>query len=138
MTLIRTRAWDWQERLAQVAAQYRTFEYGENDCALFAFRCVDAMCGTDMVAQIRERFNYRDEESAEALIVAGGGLPRMIEEFLGAPIRAAFAAPGDLVLARNGDGKPIITVMIGHYLVAPHADGPLHLPYSAGLLCWRV
>lgn len=131
---------DWQERLAEAVkhTQIVPFSYGVHDCCMWAAYCIDQMCDTDYVNQVVERLNYHSEAEANAVIANAGGLDNIVSEFLGEPIPGAFAAPGDVVLARNGDEKPIITVMVGHHLVGPGPDTVHHLPFSAAMKCWRV
>lgn len=96
------------------------------------------MCDTGYARQIVDRFNYSSRDGADAVIDSGGGLVHLISGFLGEPIRGAFAAPGDVVLARNGDGNPVVGLVVGHHVIGPGPEGLVSLPVSAIALCWRV
>ena len=135
-----SRRSDWHARLHDAVEQSKiiTFSYGLHDCCLWVARCVDVMCDTRFCAAIRERFNYRDEASATEVLNAGGGLPALVEEFLGPPTNPKLAAPGDVVLARNGDGLPILGIVVGHNIVVAGQSGVIALPPSAAVLCWKV
>ena len=52
---------DWPERLFTVikAAQSSKFEWGENDCAIFVFACVEAMTGVDHMKELRGKYSCR-------------------------------------------------------------------------------
>lgn len=138
MTQIKRRD-DWMDRLVVAVkdANALPFRYGVHDCCLWAAHCVDRMCDTNIARSIIERFNYSDEQSANAIIAAAGGLKELVSEFLGDPIPSAFAAPGDIVIARNGD-QALVAVVIGHNIIAPTSDGLTVLPFANGVLCWKV
>lgn len=131
---------DWQTRLHGCVETARVipFEYGLHDCCLWAAHCIDAMCDTQFARRVKERFNYSSEDSAQAVILAGGGLAKLITEFLGEPVRGVMAAPGDVVLARQDDDQPIVGVVVGHRVVAPGPHGIATLSMGRAVLCWRV
>jgi len=137
-----TRREDWLDRLHHAVSigTLVPFAYGVHDCVLWAAYCIDQMCDTTHVQRIGETFNYHDEDAANAVIMTGGGLAKLISEWLGGqePISAKRAAPGDVVLARNEDGKPIVGIVLGHNIVVPGPTGVIAIPYSAGVLAWRV
>lgn len=131
---------DWQARLHECVevARILPFKYGLHDCCLWAAHCIDAMCDTQYVRQVKERLNYNSKETADAVILSAGGLPRLVSEFLGEPRRDAFAAPGDVVLTRGPDGEALIGVVVGHRIVAPGPSGVLSIPAAKTLLYWKV
>lgn len=135
-----SRRSDWSVRLYAAVDQAMTlpFIYGVHDCCLWAARCVDVMCDTTFVRDIAERFNYRDADSANAVLEQGGGMLALVTEFLGEHSSPKYAAPGDVVLARNGDGLPIIGVIVGHSVVVPGERGAIVLPYDSAIVCWKV
>ena len=131
---------DWMTRLQECVdnARLLPFVYGVHDCCLWAAHCVDAMCDTHLAVDVLDRLNYHDKESADAAIAAAGSLHELVSEFMGAPISAKFAAPGDMVVARDPAGLPIVAIVVGHTLVAPGEGGISVLPYSSAVLCWKV
>lgn len=131
---------DWSMRLAEAVEDARIlpFAYGVNDCCLWAAHCVDAMCDTSLASKIGSTFRYTNKEEADQAIADGGGLHALTERFLGKPVSARMAAPGDVVLARNGDGTVIIGICFGHAILAPGENGLLTLPYENGVMCWKV
>jgi len=130
---------DWMERLQGCVenAKLLPFRYGVHDCCLWAARCVDEMCGTNHVYAIESRFNYSDEDSANAVIVAGKGLLALVDEFLGDHTGKQWAAPGDVVLVRNA-GRALVGIVVGHSVIAPSDHGLLVLPYDDIAVCWKV
>lgn len=73
MSLTRVKHWDTVALHAFLLERvHQPFEWGKNDCALFAADAVLAMTGTDIAAEFRGK--YTDEASAFALIktVTGG------------------------------------------------------------------
>lgn len=131
---------DWMQRLQECVAHARVtrFEYGSHDCCTWAAQCVDAMCGTHLLEDIHERYNYSTEDGALAICSAVGGLATLVGERLGAPQRASFAAPGDVVLARDGHERPIVGVVVGHQVVVPGDAGIVCLGFERIAICWKV
>lgn len=133
---------DWMMRLADAVESVRAlpFAYGLHDCCTFTAHCLDKMCDTDLMARMQSEDAYTDEEGAYARIAAAGGLQALITKYLGEPMpNALFAAPGDVALAENGDGREIIGVIIGHQIIAPAAPrGVLALPIAQMRAAWKV
>lgn len=114
---------DWLERLHEEleAAADRVFAWGGHDCARFAARCVDAMCGSAFEVALGER--YSDEDSARAWL-ASADFAELVTEHIGAPMpNPRFAQPGDVVLWVNDRGEPTLGIIVGHHVVAAAPRG---------------
>lgn len=131
---------DWQERLHGAVEMARgiPFRYGVHDCCLWAARCIDVMCDTRLTQQVVDRFNYTDKDGADAIIAAAGGLDKLLSSFLGEPVRGTYAAPGDVVLARDAEDAAFVGVIVGHHVIGPGPDGITILPHGSAILCWKV
>ncbi len=95
---------DWRSRLfAVIQNSNRPFEWGENDCALFAARCAEAVLGIDYAEGWRG--TYSDMDGAMAALAAHGytDLPSLLIGILGAEaeIHPSRARRGDLVLIQT-------------------------------------
>lgn len=108
------------------------FAYGSHDCCTFVARCVDAMTGSDLLADLQTR--YTDKTSALRFIAEAGGFTEAVSSFLGQP-EHGWPRRGDVVLVDTQDG-PGVGVCIGPDVAVAH-DGVALQPVTSGLV-WRV
>jgi hypothetical protein len=131
---------DWLERLwSEIdAASVRDFEWGAQDCCLFAARCVDAMVdGSEYVAELQAA--YHDKTSALRFLVGQGGLAEAVTTRFGSPISWPQAMRGDLCLIPTADGVGSLGVCVGPTVVCVHeAHGIAYMPTDQALACWGV
>jgi hypothetical protein len=132
-----TRLPDWQLRLADLIAKRQTmpFAWGQNDCALFAADCVQAITGQDPAPAGLRR--HRTAKQACRQLVRHGGLASIASSALGQPRPAAFAQVGDVVLAAAGK-RPMLAVCNGCTAMAPGPVGLVQVPIDPQAQCWRV
>lgn len=130
-----TRRNDWQLQLERfVAARAeRAFEWGVNDCALFAADCVEALTGERLLSNLR---GY-DGRGALRLLADRGGLRGIATEALGEPVAPAFAAVGDVVLLRMGDSEAL-GICNGTVAMGPGPAGIEIVGMDAALAAWKV
>lgn len=128
---------DWQVRYAAFIAQRQPmpFAWGSNDCAIFAADCVLALTGVD-VALPELRQHSTDLQAARAL-KDHGGLVGIATAALGAPVTAAYAQIGDVVLSKAGI-RDMLAICNGGTAVAPGPAGLVHLPLDLYAMCWRI
>ena len=127
---------DWEARLSDwLAAQRgRPFEWGRNDCVLFAAGAVQAMTGRDPAADVRGTWSTRIGALRALKEQSARGVADVVwfEE-----IEPAHAMRGDLVLARQSLG-----VCIGRVAMFVGEDGgeagPVPLPRAEWARAWRV
>lgn len=126
---------DWQLRLEAFARERRNvpFSWGSNDCALFAADCVQALTGVQLCPELR---GY-DGRGALRLLQEHGGLQGLATEALGEPIAPVFAAVGDVVLLRMGEGQAL-GVCNGVVAIGPGPAGIEVAGMDAALAAWRV
>lgn len=135
------RRTDWMTQLmaAVDTAQVLPFSYGLHDCCTFAAHCVDAMCDSEVLRKIQRTHPYRSETEAHEYIALHGGLVGLVSAYLGAALdNPLFAAPGDVVVARDVDNRELVGVVIGHNVVAPGQGGLRTLPVTHALAAWKV
>lgn len=130
------RRHDWAARLHEVieAHQSREFAWGENDCCLFASRCVDAMQGNAITYLIRER--YHDEATAVRFIAEYGGLAEAVSRYMGDPTNQR-ATRGDVVLIDGGEGDAL-GICLGAKVVAMGPTGLRYVPRAEIKTVWKV
>jgi hypothetical protein len=129
------RLHDWQLRLEAFARERtpRPFEWGSNDCALFAADCVQALTGQQVCPELR---GY-DGRGALRLLEEHGGLHGLASKALGEPIPPVFATVGDVVLVRMGEGEAL-GICNGGVVIGPGPDGMAVVGMEAALAAWRV
>ena len=133
---------DWMARLMRAVetAQVLPFAYGLHDCCTFAAYCVDAMCEDSRVGERMQRHHpYANEDEAYEYIETQGGLTGLVTHYLGSPMaNPKLAAPGDVCVARDVDGKEVVGVLIGHNVVAPGSQGLRTLTVDRVEKAWSV
>lgn len=125
------------------AAGGRPFEWGVQDCALFACNCIKAMTGQDTAAAFRGQYDSEETAYAALQAYAGGGLLETAQAICAdhgfMPILPAYAGRGDLALCRlpTGDTLGIISLNGREVLVAAN-KGLQRVPFSKIIQAWRV
>lgn len=92
---------DWPERLFNVinAAKKVKFSWGERDCAIFVFDCVEAMTGVDHMEELRGKYCCRRScDKAFKEIKGTETLLAFADKCLGERIDLVRAQRGDVVL----------------------------------------
>jgi hypothetical protein len=132
-----SRCPDWQTRFAACLAQRwaRPFEWGQQDCALFAADGVLACTGVDPAADLRGQ--YDSALTAMRVLELHGGLAGIAASRLGPEIAPALAQPGDIGLVIN-DGRECLAVCSGPMWLAPGASGLLPMPAASAFCAWRL
>jgi hypothetical protein len=129
---------DWPQRLyrATVAAMRRPHAWGAHDCATFASDCIEAMTGTDPMADLRGR--YDSAVSAARVIVEAGAsdLGELAAQRL-PEIALAEARRGDVMLCKGPMGE-FLAIVQGANAVGPAGFGLIYVPVSQGLRAYRV
>lgn len=136
-----TRREDWPESLnALIEARTAVpFRWGTHDCVTLAADCIEAMTGTDPLADLRGR--WASEEEAAAELAELGGLVRAVRERFGRAVPPYQARRGDLVIIEVAiDGMPVraLGICLGTFAAVPGPDG-LQWPNMAdALAAWRI
>lgn len=129
---------DWRARLHNelTASLTRPFEWGTNDCALFAMRCVEAMTGENPGAIFIGK--YKTARGAMGVIRRAGH--KDLVEFAAAhfaKISAAFANAGDVAAVMTESG-PALGIIGGSRIHVMRHDGLGTVPRSAAVTAFRV
>ncbi len=134
---------DFAERLcAAVAARRDTpFEWGANDCALFACDVICAASGVDYAAPFRGR--YKSARGAARVLkgFAGGGLEDTCEAIARggglAEVPPPTAQRGDFILVGSEAG-PALGVCLGETAALVGESGMVTYPMRLWRRAWRV
>ena len=115
----------------------RPFEWGVNDCCIFAADWVRLVTGRDPAQALRGE--YSDETGASQLIERGGGVARMVTEALGLALpTVATAQRGDVVLFESGNG-PALGICVGEKFAAVRPVGGVgYFSMRHAVTAWRV
>lgn len=130
------RRQDWQLRFAEFATARRSmpFEWGKNDCCLFAADAVLAMTGKDPAEPLR---GYSSALAAQRLIDEAGGLHELASRFLGKSVSPLMAGTGDVALLLN-EGRELLAVCNGANAIGPGPHGMAVLGMESALAAWKV
>jgi len=150
---------DWAERLENfleargcyLSAQQKPFEWGTNDCAMFACDAVQEMTGVDLAAEFRGYGSEAGAAQAMAEYVRGRSIPPGCETLLEAvavlvarehgleEIEPGLAQRGDVVLLRDDAGQHALGVMgFDGLLAVMRRDGAGVVIGHAIDRAWRV
>lgn len=127
----------WPELLATFVARRSNtpFEWGRSDCCLFVADAVEAMTGSDPVAQWRGF--YSSERGAARLMRNNGGVEGFATRILGAPVSPLMAQRGDVVLIDTPTGVGL-AICLGNTLAAQGKDGIEYFDFSKAKMAWHV
>ncbi|MCE2597195.1 hypothetical protein K6Y31_20690 [Motilimonas cestriensis] len=131
---------NWETALANVLLARKTapFEWGENDCCLFAADCVQAQTGQDYAAAYRDR--YTSGRGALRVLRNEGhaSLADAVTAALGAPMKnPLFAQRGDVVLI-NTEADPAVGVVFAGACQFLSEHGLTQRPITDISAAWRI
>ena len=115
----------------------RPFEWGVNDCCIFAADWVLAATGRDPMGGMRN--TYDNESWAANTLETGGGLARLVSSKLSIALpTVATAQRGDIILFETEKG-PALGICVGEKFAAvPPAGGVAYFSMRHAVTAWRV
>jgi len=128
---------DWQLRLQEFvrARQSAPFQWGENDCCMFAADAVLAVTGVDPALHLRG--SYSTAQEAASILRDYGGIENLVTAFMGPPVPVLMARVGDLVSVEI-EGRVAVGVCNGTTVIGPSPSGLATASWNAGRSAWRV
>lgn len=128
----------WQNKFweAMDEARHSSFEWGANDCVLFAAKMATAISDRDYVSEARSAFTW--SSISEAAVLTRNGLRGPIESVLGPMQPWTLLGQGDLVLIRDDEGRESLVVHDGAQLIGKHERGIQPIPMRCALGGWKV
>lgn len=125
---------DWPRRLSEFLDRHRMkpFAWGENDCAYFAGKAVEALTGEDHYT----KYKYKTEAGAYKIIKKNGGIEGIISKALGEGHGNIYSAKrGDVVIMKLPEKTAGIVDDSGQFVASLSKDGIVRLPLNR---VWRV
>lgn len=130
------RTQGWERRLSKYLTEKNNapFQWGENDCVLFAAKAVEAVSGYNFY---QDYLPYTTEEEAKAILDINGGIEGLVAKFLGGGyINYRLAKRGDVVLIKS----PLLSLGIvddsGQKIVSVGPEGAVRLPLKMATRVW--
>lgn len=118
---------NWPELLHAYieSRRFMPFEWGHNDCGLFAADAIIAITGTDLAADLR---GYKSGRGAASRIAKAGGMRGLAGSLI--EKKHGFASRGDLVLVEL-DARETFGVVAGNgFWCGPGENGLVFRPMS--------
>ncbi|MDP1686889.1 hypothetical protein [Hydrogenophaga sp.] len=127
----------WPTRYAELCSERITapFEWGVNDCCLWAADCVEALTGVDYAAAWRG--TYSAAAGAARLMDELGGVRAIATGALGDAVSPLLAGVGDLVLIEQG-GREMLGVCNGAEALVVGPAGLEAVSMPSARAAWRV
>jgi hypothetical protein len=124
---------NWEKLLNDYLSQVGPFEWGANDCCLFAANGVFAITGEDYAKP------YRGYKTAKGALgkLKDIGVDGVATKALGEPKPPTLAKRGDVVSFESGDGLAL-GLCIGAKIAAVGQDGLIMLPMNQAIQAWSV
>lgn len=127
----------WQLNLEEFCAtrQRMPFQWGVNDCALFASDCVLALTGKDFAKPWR---GYNTELGANELLQKHGGLEGLATKSLGKPCAVQEIVVGDVVLLAQYNAPSRLGIFTGAACIGPGKRGIIVVTLEHAVAAWSV
>lgn len=132
--------WTAQLNKTLEAKEDMPFEWGYNDCFLFACDCVKAITGFDPAKGYRGR--YKTAGEAYRLMDSLGGMEMVMDDFL-KPIGAFRGNPrllarGDVAMIRLVNGRTALGIYVGRGVACAGTTCMEIAPVSAIVSAWGI
>lgn len=124
----------WEKNLNAYLKTVGPFEWGKNDCCLFAANAVEAMTGVDPAKKYR---GYKTKLGAAKKLKNIGIEGAWTEVLNGEPINPKLCRRGDVVLFQNGQEQSV-GVCLGTTFAAIAEEGLIMLSMDNAIMGWRV
>lgn len=123
---------DWEQRLNAFLKNVGPFEWGVNDCCLFAGHAVREMTGTDFT---QDYLGYKTAKGAAKYLK--NGVDGIATKHLGEPKNPKLAKRGDVVML-DIEGEQPLGICVGTKAVALTEKGLDFYPMSFARKAWSV
>lgn len=123
----------WESKLDEYLKTVGPFEWGQNDCCLFAANAVEVITGIDPAKKYR---GYKTKLGAAKKLKDLGIEGAWTKEF-GDPINPKLLRRGDVVLFDN-EGSLAVGICIGSQFAAVGETGVLLFSMKQALKGWRI
>ena len=124
----------WEKRLQDFLDSVGPFEWGTNDCCMFAVRAVEVMTGVDHGKPYR---GYKTALGAHRRLEKYGGVDGIATIELGELKPVLFAKRGDVVSVQGGENI-LLGVCLGDKMAAVSETGLIFRPMESAQNAWSV
>jgi hypothetical protein len=133
----------WPERLAAFLHERHSmpFEWGRNDCVMFAAGSVEAITGVSLLPD----YTWSDAAEAEDRLKRAGGLKAIVDQRLPRLKNLAYTRRGDIVMlkisAASPDARAVrpLSVFDGDHCLSPGPKGLMRNRLAeVGVFAWSV
>ena len=124
----------WEKRLNEFLDSVGPFEWGSNDCCMFAVNAVEVMTGIDHGKPYR---GYKTGLGAARRLEKHGGVEGIATIELGAPKPILYVKRGDVVSVKN-DGNLLLGICLGDKIAAVSETGLVFLSTDTIQNAWSV
>lgn len=124
----------WEKRLNEFLDSVGPFEWGSNDCCMFAVKAVEVMTGEDHGKPYR---GYKTGLGAARRLEKHGGVEGIATIELGAPKPVLYVKRGDVVSVKN-DGNMLLGICLGDKIAAVSETGLVFLSTDTIQNAWSV
>jgi hypothetical protein len=123
----------WEKNLFAYLKTVGPFEWGTNDCCLFAANAVEVMTGIDPAKKYR---GYKTKFGA-AKKLKNTNIEEAWTEVFGESIHPKMAKRGDVILFQVGKEQSV-GVCVGTTFAAISEEGLVMFPMTQAIMGWRV
>lgn len=135
VTMVKLKDWDLRLNAYLMEEGRDVFDWGSNDCALFACGAVMAQTGKHPAPEFIGAYDSR-EGAAEALRRLGAGtLGATATKILGEPISTSHARRGDIVMAHHALG---VCMGKDSWFLSEGGEPFVKVPRADLVKAWRV
>lgn len=124
---------NWEIKLDEHLKTVGAFEWGTNDCCMFAVNCVKVITGIDHGKEYR---GYKTKVGAARRLLKYGGVEGIATKELGDPKPVKQAKRGDVVSVDQGD--VFLGIHLGDKIAAVSESGLIFLKTSVIKNAWSV
>ena len=124
----------WEKILNKEIMETPPFEWGTNDCCMFAVRVMEAISGIDHGKPYR---GYKTAKGAASRLLKNGGVEGIATKQLGECKNPKLAKRGDLVSFKSLDDLAL-GICIGDKIAAVSETGLLLVPMQEAINAWSV
>ena len=124
----------WEKRLNEFLDSVGPFEWGSNDCCMFAVKAVEVMTGKDHGKPYR---GYKTALGAHKRLEKHGGVEGIATIELGEPKSVLFAKRGDVLSVLSGENL-LLGICLGDKIAAVSENGLIFLPMECAQNAWSV
>lgn len=132
------RVENWPRLLSEYVNDARKlkFKWGENDCLQYSAKWVEVATGSNFYSSYPE---YSTKEDAQEILIANGGITKIVNSALGSGHRDyKKASRGDVALVKTPELTMGIVADDGVTISVLSENGETRYPVSAGWRFWRV